>query len=87
VLDVACGTGILASEASARVGPNGYVAGVDPNPGMLAVAARIAPSIEWRKGTAELLPYPDQSFDAVVSQFGLMFFIDRHQALREMLRV
>ena len=43
--------------------------------------------IEWREGAAESLPFPDQSFDAVVSQFGLMFFMDRRQALREMLRV
>lgn len=87
VLDIACGTGLLGREAASRVGPGGSVAGVDPNAGMLAVAARLAPAIEWRQATAEALPYPDQSFDAVVSQFGLMFFTDRHQALREMLRV
>jgi SAM-dependent methyltransferase len=87
VLDVACGTGVLAREAASRVGPTGYVAGLDIAPGMLAVAARLAPGIEWRQGTAERLPYPDQSFDAVVSQFGLMFFTDRRRALSEMLRV
>ena len=87
VLDVACGTGVLAREAATRVGPRGFVAGLDPNPGMLAVAERLAPRIEWRQGSAEALPYDDGAFDAVVSQFGLMFFTDRAQALREMLRV
>ena len=87
VLDVACGTGILAREAAARTGPTGSVVGLDPGPGMLAVAERLAPNIEWRQGAAESLPFADQSVDAVVSQFGLMFFVDRHQALREMLRV
>lgn len=87
VLDVACGTGVLARVAAACVGAGGAVCGLDANPGMLAVAARLAPDIDWREGMAEALPYPDQSFDAVVSQFGLMFFGDRLQALREMLRV
>ncbi|RPH57826.1 methyltransferase domain-containing protein [bacterium] len=87
VLDVACGTGILAREVARRTGPSGHVAGIDPSPGMVAVARRLAPEVEWREGVAESLPFPDQSFDAVVSQFGLMFFADRRQALREMLRV
>jgi SAM-dependent methyltransferase len=87
VLDVACGTGVLARAAAACVGPGGAVAGLDANPGMLAVAARLDPAIDWQEGLAERLPYPDQTFDAVISQFGLMFFSDRPQALREMLRV
>ena len=87
VLDVACGTGILTREIAPRIGSAGRVVGVDPSPGMVAVAKRLAPTIEWREGVAESLPFPDQSFDAVVSQFGLMFFTDRRQALREMLRV
>ncbi len=87
VLDVACGTGILAREASQRVGAGGTVAGLDPSVEMLTVAARLAPAIEWRRGWAESLPYPEDSFDAVVSQFGLMFFSDRSKSLREMLRV
>jgi SAM-dependent methyltransferase len=86
VLDVACGTGVLAREAAARVGAAGRVVGIDPNPGMLAVAAQLAPGVEWREGAAESLPFPNRSFNAVVSQFGLMFFRDRHQALQEMRR-
>jgi SAM-dependent methyltransferase len=87
VLDVACGTGVLAREIARRIGSAGRVVGVDPSPGMVATAKRLAPAIEWREGVAESLPFPDQSFDAVVSQFGLMFFTDRRQALRDMLRV
>ncbi|NGZ09057.1 MAG: methyltransferase domain-containing protein [Nitrospira sp. LK70] len=87
VLDVACGTGVLAREAASRTGPTGHVVGIDSNPGMVAVARRLASTIEWRDGMAESLPFPDRSFDSVVSQFGLMFFTDRRQALREMLRV
>ncbi len=87
VLDVACGTGILAREAAARVGPNGSVVGLDVNEGMLAVAASKAPQIEWRHGQAEALPFDDARFDAVMSQFGLMFFEDRATAIQEMLRV
>ncbi len=87
VLDVACGTGVLAREVSLRTGSTGAVMGIDPSPGMVAVAKQLAPGIEWREGAAESLPFPDQSFDAVASQFGLMFFMDRRQALREMLRV
>ena len=87
VLDVACGTGVLAREAARRVGLSGAVSGLDPAPGMLAVARRSAEVVDWREGVAESLPYADGQFDAVVSQFGLMFFADRVQALREMRRV
>jgi SAM-dependent methyltransferase len=87
VLDVACGTGVLAREAARRVEPSGEVAGLDRNPGMLAVASRQAPKIAWREGLAESLPYDAGQFDAVLSQFGLMFFDDRVRALQEMWRV
>lgn len=87
VLDVACGTGVLACVAADRVGPRGAVAGLDANTDMLSVARRKNSHVEWREGKAEALPYPDESFDAVVSQFGLMFFDDRQAALREMMRV
>lgn len=87
VLDIACGTGVLAREAAIHAGETGFVAGLDAGAGMLAVAQQIAPSIEWQLGTAESLPYEDGSFDAAISQFGLMFFQDRIKALREMLRI
>lgn len=86
VLDVACGTGVLAREARLRTGPTGYVAGLDPSVGMLAVAKELCPSVDWHEGAAESMPFADASFDAVVSQFGLMF-MDRDRAPREMLRV
>jgi SAM-dependent methyltransferase len=87
VLDVACGTGALTRTVAARVGRTGAAVGLDVNDGMLAVARRKAPSIDWRSGRAEALPFEAGSFDAVVSQFGLMFFDDRHVALGEMMRV
>jgi len=87
VLDVACGTGALARAVAARVGAGGTAIGLDVNDGMLAVARRKAPQLEWRPGRAEALPFERESFDAVVSQFGLMFFEDRCAALAEMIRV
>lgn len=87
VLDVACGTGVLALELAERVGSPALVTGVDAGSGMLEVAAHLAPRICWRRGMAEVLPFADDSFDAVVSQFGLMFFGDPHRALEEIRRV
>ncbi len=87
VLDVACGTGVLACAVAERAGPRGSVVGLDPNAKMLAVARPKNGRIAWREGRAESLPFPDDSFDAVVSQFGLMFFEDRVAALHEMMRV
>lgn len=86
VLDVGCGTGVLAREALRRVGPDGHVVGLDLNAGMLAVAARTEPRVAWRSGDAAALPFADASFDAVVSQFALMYVPDRVAALREMWR-
>ena len=90
VLDVACGTGIVARLAADIVG-NGNVAGLDLTPEMLAVARSIAQSsgksIRWYESTAEAMPLPDASFDVVLSQLGLMFVPDQSAAAREMRRV
>ena len=69
VLDVGCGTGVLAREALRRAGRQGHVVGLDLNEGMLAVAARTEPEIELRHGDAASLPFGDGSFDVAVSQF------------------
>ena len=87
VLDVGCGTGVVAREAARAAGDAGSVTGLDRNEGMLAVAKRLAPHIDWRRGLAEELPFADGSFDRVFNQFSLMFFDDRTAALREMRRV
>ena len=87
VLDVACGTGVLARSVADRVGPTGSVIGLDVNENMLSVARTKAPEIDWRTGNAEELPFNSKEFDVVVCQFALMFFRDRVAALREMARV
>ena len=87
VLDVACGTGVVARTAADRMGGRGRVVGLDLNEGMLAVAGRLRPDIEWRQGDAAALPFEARCFDAVLCQAALMFFPDRAGALREMARV
>jgi len=87
VLDVACGTGVAARAAADRVGGSGAVVGVDLNPAMLEVARRIRPDIDWRQGDVSELPFPGESFDAVLCQSALFFFPDLDQALAEMARV
>jgi SAM-dependent methyltransferase len=93
VLDVACGTGILARLAAQVVGAAGKVVGIDVNEGMLGMAHTVpqrpdGPSIEWRQGdAAAVLPFPEAAFDVVLCQYGLEFFADRAAGLREMARV
>lgn len=90
VVDVACGTGVVARLAAGRVGARGAVAGVDVNPGMLAVARSLTapgPPIDWHEAPAEALPLPDGSADLAVCQLGLMFVADKAAAVREMRRV
>ena len=86
VLDIACGTGIAARLAAEAVGPDGTVAGLDANPGMLEVARTVSPDrIEWHAAPAEDMPLPDAAFDLALCSMGLQFFADKDQALRETL--
>lgn len=87
VLDVGCGTGVLARAAADRVAAESQVTGLDLNEGMLAVARRLRPQIDWRQADATHLPFADESYDVVMSQFALMYFPDRTAALKEMMRV
>ena len=87
ILDVACGTGIVARTAAGRAGERGRVTGLDLNDAMLTVARRVRPDLDWRQGDAASLPFPDGSFDVVLCQSGLMFVPDVAGAVREMARV
>lgn len=91
VLDVACGTGIVARRAAARVGESGTVAGSDVNVGMIevarAAAAGMRPTIDWRVADVTALPYESGSFTLACCQQGLQFFGDQPAALAEMRRV
>ena len=92
VLDIACGSGVVARRAAELIGRSGQVAALDLNPAMLKIARRHAAKpasaeIEWHHGSALALPFPDDSFDAVLCQQGLQFFPDRALALSEMRRV
>jgi ubiquinone/menaquinone biosynthesis C-methylase UbiE len=87
LLDVACGTGIVARLAKEKLGRDSRVVGVDLNPPMLAVAAAVAPDIEWRLGSAVALPLDNaETFDVVICQQGLQFFPDKAAAIGEMKR-
>ena len=90
VLETACGTGIVTERLLARLGGQGSLVATDLNEPMLAHAAAKLPGrrgLEWRSADATNLPFDDRSFDAVVCQFGLMFFPDKSAGVREAFRV
>ncbi|HVP00012.1 MAG TPA: methyltransferase domain-containing protein [Bryobacteraceae bacterium] len=87
VLDIACGTGIVARTARERLGDAACVVGVDISKDMLAVARKIAPGIEWREGNAAALPLREgEQFDIIVCQQGLQFFPDKPATAAQMRR-
>jgi len=92
VLDIATGPGEPALSVAALVGPEGKVFGIDPVPEMVAAARRaVGPlgfkNVEFDVAFADHLPFPADSFDALISRFGVMFFPTPVDAAREMLRV
>ena len=92
VLDIATGPGEPALTMASLVGPQGKIFGVDPIPEMVAAARREASRLELRNvqfdlGFADHLPFPENSFDVVVSRFGVMFFASPLAAVREIFRV
>ena len=86
VLDVACGTGVVARLLDER-GHVGRLVGIDLNTAMLTVARTKSTKVEWIEGSALNLPFEAHSFDVALCQLGLQFFPDRPLALREMARV
>jgi ubiquinone/menaquinone biosynthesis C-methylase UbiE len=90
VLETACGTGIVTERLWNRLRGRGSLVATDLNGPMLAHAqTRLAPdpNLQWRQADATKLPFPDASFDAVVCQFGIMFFPDKAVGAREAFRV
>lgn len=91
VLDLACGTGIVARHAAGRIGPSGQITGVDINPAMLAVARELTEALDtpttWHRTAADALPLPDDHIDAVACQQAIQFFDDPAAVMREAFRV
>jgi len=87
ILDLGCGTGIVARVLRERLGGGARLAGLDLSGAMIAKARSIAPDIEWHEGNATALPFADGSFDVVLSQQMLQFCRDRKAAAREIRRI
>jgi SAM-dependent methyltransferase len=84
VLDVATGPGLAAAAARVR---GAMATGVDVSPGMVALARRAHPGIEFQVAEVVALPFPDRAFDAVICNFGLGHFPEPEAALAECVRV
>ena len=90
VLELACGTGIVTRRLRDRLHPSIKIVATDLNEAMMSYAARKFydnENVDWKLADATELPCADQSFDAVICQFGLMFFPDKPKAAAEIYRV
>jgi ubiquinone/menaquinone biosynthesis C-methylase UbiE len=92
VLDVACGTGLVARLIAQRVAPGGVIRCLDFDPAMIAVASELVecpPGVDltWHCASALSMPFGDKEFDMVVCLHGLQFMPDFGAALKEMRRV
>jgi ubiquinone/menaquinone biosynthesis C-methylase UbiE len=89
LLELAAGTGVVTRHLCAALPPEASIVATDLNPSMLARATKVGTSrpVEWRPADAQHLPFDDGSFDAVVCQFGVMFFPDKVRAFAEARRV
>jgi len=89
LLEAACGTGVVTRGLASRLPDNVEIVATDLNAAMLEQAASAGTTrpVEWQKADAMQLPFPDESFDAVVCQFGVMFFPDKAKAFAEARRV
>jgi len=89
VLEIAAGTGVVTRALAAQLPESAAIVATDLNPGMLETAAKVGTKrpVQWRQADAMQLPFADAEFDAVVCQFGVMFFPDRPAAFAEARRV
>jgi len=90
VLDLACGTGLVAGYAAGRAGAEGQVVGYDPTPDLLnAARAKSFPgaAIQWIEGSGESMPFGDDEFDVVLCHQGLQYVTDREKTFAEVRRV
>lgn len=87
VLDLACGTGLVARHAAALISPDGRIVGADINPAMLDIARTYEQGVQWVEAPSDSLPFDDDTFTHVICQQGFQFCPDPVAAMREAQRV
>ena len=89
VLDLACGTGLVARHVASLVGRNGRLVGVDINPAMLEIARASSAytNVEWVEAPCDALPFDEATFTHIICQQAFQFFPEPVDAMREAIRV